>query len=126
MGNLGKINICEVVFLPLSLWKYSHEKDVILHITPLYGNLLVPALFTVYIAKKLGIPVLVDIRAGSLMYYYQIKGRDISAIKGMLNRADILTVEGSAYIQQIKKCDWDKQTYLLFFLILQMFPISQL
>ena len=102
-GNLGKITYVKLFFLPLSLWKYSHEKDVILHITPLYGNLLVPALFTVYIAKKLGIPVLVDIRAGSLMYYYQIKGeRYQRQIKGMLNRADILTVEGSAYIQQIK------------------------
>lgn len=102
-GNLGKIAYVKLFLLPLNLWRYRNEKDVMLHITPLYGNLLVPALFTVCVAKKLGIPVLVDIRAGSLIYYYQTKGeRYQHQMRGMLNRADVLTVEGSAYIQQIK------------------------
>lgn len=86
---------------------------MILHITPLYGNLLVPALFTVFVAKKLSIPVLVDIRAGSLIYYYQTKGKKYQRqMKEMLDRADMLTVEGSVYIQQIKSViGVDKPTY---------------
>ena len=113
LGNFGKIAYIKLFFLPLSLWKYRHEKDVILHITPLYGNLLVPALFTVFVAKKLSIPVLVDIRAGSLIYYYQTKGKKYQRqMKEMLDRADMLTVEGSVYIQQIKSViGVDKPTY---------------
>lgn len=66
-----------------------------------------------FVAKKLSIPVLVDIRAGSLIYYYQTKGKKYQRqMKEMLDRADMLTVEGSVYIQQIKSViGVDKPTY---------------
>ena len=102
-GKLGKLAYLKLFLLPLGLWKYRKQTDVILHTTPLYGNLLLPSLFTVRIAKCLGIHVLVDVRAGSLIYYYKTKGTGWQRqMKKLLEQADMITVEGSSYIQQIK------------------------
>lgn len=112
-GKLGKLAYAKLFLLPLGLWKYRNQKDVILHTTPLYGNLLLPSLFTVRIAKYLGIRVLVDVRAGSLINYYQTKGTGWKKqIRSLLMLADMITVEGSSYIHQIKTIiGIDKPTY---------------
>lgn len=112
-GKLGKLAYLKLFLLPLGLWKYRKQTDVILHTTPLYGNLLLPSLFTLKIAKCLGIHVLVDMRAGSLIYYYKTKGTGWQKqMQSLLEQADMITVEGSSYIQQIKSIiGIDKPTY---------------
>lgn len=103
-GQLGKFAYAKLYWLALKLWKYRKEKDVILHTTPLYARLLYPTLFTVRIAKALGIPVLVDIRAGALISCWRSKTFIFRGhLKELLRKADRITVEGSAYNQQIKE-----------------------
>lgn len=102
-GQLGKFAYAKLYWLALKLWKYRREKDVILHMTPLYAHLILPSLFTVRIAKRLGIPVLVDIRAGALITCWRNKTFIFRRhLRELLNKADRITVEGSAYISQIR------------------------
>lgn len=114
-GQLGKLAYIKLFAYPLKLWRYRHEKDVVLHITPLYDTLLYPALVTVRAAKKLGIPVLVDIRAGSLMKCWNNKTLIFHRhLRELLRRADSITAEGSAYIEQLKDIVGIEKTALYF------------
>lgn len=103
-GQFGKIAYVKLYWLALKLWKYRQEKNVILHITPLYAHLILPSLFTVRIAKRLNIPVLVDIRAGALITCWMNKTFIFRRhLRELLRKADRITVEGLAYINQIKE-----------------------
>lgn len=101
-GQIGKFAYAKLYWLALKLWKYRKEKYLLVHITPLYARLLYPSLFTVRMAKALGIPVLVDIRAGALITCWRNKTFIFRRhLRELLNKADRITVEGSAYISQI-------------------------
>lgn len=102
-GQLGKLAYIQLYLLPFKLWKYRKERDVILHMTPLYAHLLLPSLFTMRIAKMLGISVLVDIRAGALITCWKHKTFIFRRhLVELLRKANRITVEGSAYINQIR------------------------
>ncbi len=102
-GKLGKLAYAKLFLTPLKLLKYRGRKDVILHITPIYGNLLLPAVITIKAAGRMGLKVVTDVRAGSLITYYQSRGKNYrKGIREMLEGGDIITVEGSPYIGQIR------------------------
>ena len=102
-GKLGKIAYFKLFLTPLLLYKYRNE-NVILHITPLYRNLATPAVFTEWIAQKLNIPVLLDIRAGSFIDLYENHGkRQRRIMRKLLSYANRVTVEGKSYIEDIRK-----------------------
>lgn len=103
LGQIGKFAYIKLYLLPFKLWKYRKEENIILHTTPLYAHLIMPSLFTVRIAKWLGIPVLVDIRAGALITCWEKKTFIFRRhLREMLRKVDRITVEGSAYISQIR------------------------
>lgn len=100
---LGKIIYIKLLVLPFKLLKYKNNKDTILHITPLYRNLIVPAVFTEWFAKKLNIPILLDIRAGSFVDIYKNHGMIKRKLMNILVKyATRITVEGKSYINDIK------------------------
>lgn len=103
-GTLGKLAYIKLYYSALKLWKFRKEKGVILHITPLYRTLLVyPAVFTEWMAKKLYIPVLSDIRAGTLANVYEHQGkRQHKLIDKMLAYASHITVESRYYIDYLR------------------------
>lgn len=102
-GVIGKLVYLKLFLTPFLILKYVGRKDVIIHTTPLYGNLLEPSLLLLFLAKLLNIPTLLDIRAGSLIYYYNTKGiRKKFKLRLMIKLATKITVEGSSYINEIK------------------------
>lgn len=104
LGFIGKLAYIKLFFTPLCLFKYLGNKNIIIHTTPLYGNLLLPSLFLIFIANILKIHCLVDIRAGSLIHYYKTKGKYKQfLLKCMIKYADRITVEGFSYIRDIKE-----------------------
>lgn len=103
-GKLGKLAYLKLFILPLGLLKYRNQKDVVLHVTPLYRNLATPAVFTEWFAKKLNIHVLLDIRAGSFIDLYKNHGkRQRRLMDKLLNYASRVTVEGASYVDSIKE-----------------------
>ena len=97
-GMLGKIAYVKLLVTPFHLMKFKNCKDLAIHITPLYNKLLWPSFLTVWAAHKMGIPILVDIRAGSLIHLFDIKSKLWR--KGMvylLNLANAITAEGKSY-----------------------------
>lgn len=102
-GIFGKLAYLRLFIAPLKLYKYRNEK-VLLHITPLYRNLATPAVFTEWIARKLNIPVLLDIRAGSFIDLYVNHGKRQKWIMNkLLCYANRITVEGESYIEDIRR-----------------------
>lgn len=103
-GGFSKLSYVKMFLTPVRLLKYRARKEIIIHITPLYRSLLYPSAFTVYIAHKLNIPCLVDLRAGSFMDCY-IRGNFLykKSVLLMLNNASFIAVEGSSYIEQIRR-----------------------
>jgi glycosyltransferase involved in cell wall biosynthesis len=103
LGALGKLAYLKLYILPLKLLRYRKKKEVIIHVTPLYRNLARPVVFTEWVARKLGIPVLLDIRAGSFIDIYTHNGDSQRKLMNrMLNLASRVTVEGSSYVSAIK------------------------
>lgn len=82
--------------------KYAGRKDIVMHITPLNGYLIAPSLWSLRIAKWIGLKTLVDVRAGRLVTYYKTKG---SIVRYMMRKTielgDSVTVEGSQYVRDI-------------------------
>lgn len=102
-GALGKLAYFKLFLYPFALIKYCGKKDVILHITPLYRALAWPSVFTLWVAKILGIKRILDLRGGSFTHYYTVKGTAYKwMLKKMLNFATVVTVEGRRYIREIK------------------------
>lgn len=104
LGLLGKLAYLKLYLYPFKLFAYRSNK-CILHITPLCGNdgLLHSALTTVRVAKKLGIKVLVDIRAGSLKTNWANGSLQLRRhLRELLAKADSITVEGTTYIGFIR------------------------
>lgn len=101
-GNLGKLAYFKLFLTPFALFKYMGKKDVIVHATPLYGNILAYPVNLLYlIAKCLHIPVISDIRAGSFIYYWEHKGWMTRwSLKHLLIDSNHITVEGSSYISK--------------------------
>lgn len=104
-GKLGKLAYFKLFLTPLLLFGYIGQSDVIVHATPLYGNMLgYPTNLLFLIAKWLHIPVVSDIRAGSFIYYWEHKGRIIRwSLRHLLMDCNHITVEGSSYIPKFKK-----------------------
>lgn len=98
-GPLGKLVYVKLFFTPFKWWKYRRRRDVLLHSTPLYGTLTLPALWGAKIASLLGVKVLTDMRAGSLPHYWATKGNGYRRmIRSMLSGSDAVTVEGRPYV----------------------------
>jgi len=103
LGALGKLVYASLYLVPLKMLGYRKEKDVIFHSTPTYGTLHKPAIFIQKMARLMGFRTLTDIRAGSLMLYYNSRGTGYRRdIKRLLEGGDAITVEGSDYIGQIR------------------------
>lgn len=102
LGIIGKMAYLKLLFTPFILIKYAGSKDVIIHHTPLYDNLILPSIWLLWIAKRLGIKILIDIRAGSLI---DISKRKSSVwkkgVRYILNNASLITVEGKSYLHDI-------------------------
>lgn len=104
LGMLGKLAYLKLFQLPLGLYKYKGKKDVIMHITPLYRNLACPAVFTEWMAQKLSIPVVLDLRAGSFIDIYNNNGaRQRRLMDKMLRLSTHVTVEGTSYTKDIRR-----------------------
>ena len=103
-GKLAKLVYVKLFFTPFALLKYVDKKDVIVHVTPLYGNVLgFPSNLLLILAKVLHIPSVLDIRAGSFFYYWEHKGALTRwSLKHLLTDACYITVEGSSYIEQMR------------------------
>lgn len=104
LGKLGKLVYVKLFFTPFALLKYAGRKEVIVHVTPLYGSLLgLPSNLLLLLAKALRIPSVSDIRAGSFFYYWEHKGRFSRwSLRHLLTDASYITVEGSSYIQPMR------------------------
>ncbi|MCD8291803.1 MAG: glycosyltransferase family 4 protein [Prevotella sp.] len=103
LGMFGKLAYMKLFFTPFLLLRFITQKDIIVHTTPLYGNLLLPSLWLLCLAKLLRIRKLVDVRAGSLIHYYTTQGKcKRKGLRLMISLADKITVEGSSYIRDIK------------------------
>lgn len=100
-GRLAKLAYVKLFFTPLALFKYIGSKDVVVHTTPLYGNVLgLPSNLLLILAKMLHIPSVSDIRAGSFFYYWTHKGKLTRwSLKHLLSDASYVTVEGADYIK---------------------------
>lgn len=102
-GKLGKLAYLKLYTQTFKLLKYRKAKNVVLHITPLYRNLARPSLFTEWVAQKLNIPVLLDIRAGSFIDIYEHNGKhQRKLLDGLLRYANRITVEGRSYIKFLR------------------------
>ncbi len=104
LGQAGKAVYLKLLLQPLRLLRYRDTTDTIIHFTPLYGNLLFPARLLVKMAARLRIPLLLDIRAGSLLKYYRSRSASYRRnLQQLLSGATAITVEGKAYITGIKE-----------------------
>lgn len=103
-GRLAKLAYVKLFFTPLALFKYIGCKDVVVHTTPLYGNVLgLPSNLLLILAKMLHIPSVADIRAGSFFHYWNHKGCFTRwSLKHLLTDASYVTVEGSDYIKPMR------------------------
>lgn len=101
-GTLGKLAYMKLFLYALALFRYRRERGIIIHITPLYRALAFPSIFTLRVAKTIGIKSVLDLRAGSFIHYYNVKGNGYKRMmEKMLNMATVVTVEGSKYINEI-------------------------
>ncbi len=101
-GSIAKIAYVKLLLIPFKLLKYRLSKGTIIHTTPLYKNLLWPSVLTVWAAKRLRLPILVDIRAGSLIKLSKTKSSLWRrGVRYMLNAADAVTAEGKSYVEDI-------------------------
>lgn len=99
LGPLGKLVYAKLFFTPLRWLRYRGRKDMVVHSTPLYGTLTLPALWGLKIARLAGLHTLTDIRAGSLPHYWATKGKGYRRmISSLLKKSDTVTVEGLSYI----------------------------
>ncbi|NBH68383.1 glycosyltransferase family 4 protein [Phocaeicola sartorii] len=102
LGCLGKIVYIKLFSSAMNLLKYKKRSDVVVHITPLYNYLLFPSVFTIWLAKLCRLPSVLDLRAGSFIYYYEHKGYWYKKlVKSILKNSTIITVEGISYLKQI-------------------------
>jgi len=100
--GLGKILYILMFIRPLVLLKFKNQNDVIVHITPIDRSLLYPAAYTVFIARFLNIPILLDLHAGSFFYYYDRKGLVYKKLtRFIIQSASAITIEGKAYRKQL-------------------------
>lgn len=103
-GKLAKLVYVKLFFTPFALFKYANKKNVIVHTTPLYGNVLgFPSNLLLLLAKAVHIPSISDIRAGSFFYYWEHKGHFSRwSLRHLLTDATYVTVEGSSYIEPMR------------------------
>lgn len=114
-GTIAKVSYLKLLFLPLSMIKYKRAKNVVVHTTPLYNHFLWYSIIVVYMAKLLHLPILLDIRAGSLIYLSQRKSKIwLRGVTYVLNNASVVTVEGKSYIYDIPKV-FGTKTKILYF-----------
>lgn len=103
-GSIAKIAYIKLLFLPFCIFKYVGRKDVVVHTTPLYNHLLWPSVLVVWAAKVARLPLLLDIRAGSLINLSKTKSKLwMYGVRYMLRHAAKITVEGKSYIEEIPK-----------------------
>lgn len=101
---------------PFLLFRYIFKKDVIVHITPVYKFFIYPAAFTVFLSWLLRIPVVVDLRAGTFIKYYNEYSPVYRfANKVLLNKSNAITVESRYYIDEIKKIIKNKEKSISYF-----------
>lgn len=107
----GAIVYLKLLVNPFGMLRSAGKKETVVHITPLPRMLWYPSLFCVWLAKRLGLKTVVDIRAGSFIRFYENRGRAYRwAVRNMLNFADAVTVEGKAYVEYIRKLTDNKVT----------------
>ena len=102
MSSLGKLAYIRLLFTPFVLLKYAEIEDVVIHHTPLYDKLILPSLWLLWMANRLHIRILIDIRAGSLIENAKTKSYLWrKCARYMLNNASLISVEGKSYIHEI-------------------------
>lgn len=114
-GAIAKLAYLKMFLVPFCLLRYVGRKDVIVHTTPLYNHLLWPSVLVVMMAKTAKLPLLLDIRAGSLIFLSQKKSVFwVRAVRYMLNNAKEITVEGKSYLKDIPEVFGVKKRILYF------------
>lgn len=102
LGALGKAAYARLFLAPLTLLRHRNEPDTVFHMTPLLDHLSLPLAFVMRMAKACGLHTLLDVRAGTFLHFWATRGqRYRRRIRRMLDRADAITVEGSAYLSGI-------------------------
>ena len=101
-GSIAKLAYIRLFILPLGLLRYKGAKDVVIHITPLWSHLLWPSVLVAFMARLLNLPLLVDVRAGSLINLAKTKsGLWRRGVTYMFLIARTITVEGKSYVNDI-------------------------
>lgn len=114
-GPLGKLVYAALFLSPLRWIRYRGCKDMVLHSTPLYGTLALPALWGVRLARWLGMRVVTDVRAGSLPHYWATKSRCYRAVmRRMFALSDAVTVEGRGYVDFMRDTVGDSRQAVYF------------
>lgn len=99
----GALVYLKMFFSPLRMLPFAGRKNVVAHFTPIKGSLLWAGALGPIFAKFLGIPSVLDIRAGSFMQIYKNGSRKYRwLVRKMLGSATVITVEGKPYLEQLK------------------------
>ena len=102
LGSIAKLAYIKLFILPFGLLHYKGAKDVVIHITPLWSHLLWPSVLVAFMARLLNLPLLVDVRAGSLINLAKTKsGLWRRGVTYMFLTARTITVEGKSYVNDI-------------------------
>lgn len=96
-------NWCRFFFKLLKI-SSSTPKNTIVHFTPLYKYFIYIEYFIIKILTNNKFRILLDIRAGSFINYVE-NGSSLyfSTLKAVINKADLITVEGEIYLSYIEK-----------------------
>lgn len=79
------------------------ERPDVLHITALYYRSIYREAFAVWLARRLGVAVYYDIRAGKFEHFYQTASRVEKALtRGIMRRVDDVGVEGRRYLDFVR------------------------
>lgn len=114
-GAIAKVAYLKMFFDPFCLLRYLGRKDVIVHTTPLYNHLLWPSVLVVMMAKIAKLPLLLDIRAGALVFLSRKKSKLwVRGVYYMLSNAKEITVEGKSYLKDIPEVFGVKKRLLYF------------
>lgn len=114
-GAMAKVAYIKLLFTPFLLFRYLGRKDVVVHATPLYRNLLYPTALLLQIAHLCRLPFILDLRAGSFIdIYHQKGGLYKSIVRMMLRKADSVTAESRYYVEQIPVATGIRRTIIYF------------
>lgn len=111
----GGLVYLKLFFTPFTLLRHLLRRNVVVHITPLSRTLIYPGVFCSVFARMLGKKVIVDIRAGAFIRFYEGRGKIYSkAVDLMLKSAAAIAVEGQPYVEYVRRITKGSKPVLYF------------